>query len=292
MFTTGSKWFFGLGARRRSCSRPPTAGAPAAPGSARSPPATTAASATTSATRSWSPSGVAAVFLGLVALADPRRQPERAGPAGRHRRGARRPSPPAHLAYWPVVGAFGAALVVLGLVDQQRALHRRLLRPPRRARRVDGAGLVRPGHRRPRDQPARARPAHGALRGAARRLPHRRRHASPPSPALLLTSSELGAVVGRPPSLGVVILGVGVAPRHPPEAVAATSSPASSPSPPLGVVTAGVVVGGPGRAHDRAAHARSTSRGRPRSEGTGLEPQHPRRAPSAATTTTVAEGEG
>jgi hypothetical protein len=59
--------------------------------------------------------GLVAVLLGLVALAsrdaDPGALAQVAGTDD-----APLAVPPAHLAYWPVLGAFGAALVVLGLV--------------------------------------------------------------------------------------------------------------------------------------------------------------------------------
>lgn len=59
--------------------------------------------------------GAAAVFLGLVAVATrdaaPSALAELAGTDV-----APRLAPPAHASYWPVAGAFGAALVVLGLV--------------------------------------------------------------------------------------------------------------------------------------------------------------------------------
>ena len=73
------------------------------------------ASATTSATRCSSSLGALALFLGLVAVAvrdaDPARWPSWPAPT-------RPPAavPPAHLAYWPIAGAFGVSLVVLGLV--------------------------------------------------------------------------------------------------------------------------------------------------------------------------------
>ena len=96
-------------------SRPPTAGPPAAPASARSPSGTTAASVTTSATPCSLSIAVVATFLGLITVAirdaDPRRWPS--WPAPRRRPAA---VPPAHLAYWPVLGAFGVSMVVLGLV--------------------------------------------------------------------------------------------------------------------------------------------------------------------------------
>lgn len=59
--------------------------------------------------------GLASILLGLVAVATrdaaPSALAELAGTEV-----APRVAPPAHAAYWPVVGAFGASLVVLGLV--------------------------------------------------------------------------------------------------------------------------------------------------------------------------------
>jgi len=59
--------------------------------------------------------GVIATFLGLLTVgardADPRAQAQLAGTDT-----APAVVPPAHLAYWPVLGAFGACLVALGLV--------------------------------------------------------------------------------------------------------------------------------------------------------------------------------
>ena len=109
----------------RSCSRPPTAGAPAATGWARSP------------SGYW---GGVGDHLGYTLLVShrpgrrlprdhrrrhPRRQPVRPRRAGRRRRGARRgrrrPTSPTGR----VVGAFGAAARGAGPGDQQRPLHRR-----------------------------------------------------------------------------------------------------------------------------------------------------------------------
>jgi hypothetical protein len=114
MFTTGSKWFFGLGL----------------------------VSLVLAAAYGWSTGGnglgpltagynggvgdhlgytllvsigVAAIFLGLVAVATRDAAPSAlAELAGTDI--APRLAPPAHASYWPVAGAFGAVLVVLGLV--------------------------------------------------------------------------------------------------------------------------------------------------------------------------------
>ena len=205
MFTTGSKWFLGLGlvslvlaaaygwTHRRHRAR------------ARSPPATRAASATTSATRSSCRSALVGHLPRPRRARHPRRQPRRARPSWPAPR-PRPPSwPPPTLAYWPLVGAFGAALVVLGLVDQQRPVHRRRHRPARRARRVDGPRLVGAGHRRPRGQPTRPRPAHGPLRGPARRPARRRRHGR----------RLLPRAPHRRPTLGAVAVATCSARRHP-----------------------------------------------------------------------------
>ena len=145
MFTTGSKWFFGLGAVSFVLAAvygwstggdrlgPVTAGYWGAVGDHLG--YTLLVSI-----------GVAATFLGITSLmsrdANPTSLAELAGTDE-----APPAVAPAHLAYWPVVGAFGAGLVVLGPRHQQRAVHRRLLRPARRAGGVDGPGLVRPRHR-------------------------------------------------------------------------------------------------------------------------------------------------
>ena len=167
--------------------------APAATGSVRSPPATGAPSGTTSATRSWCPSA-----WPPRSSASPRSMSRDANPtvpgrAGRHRRGAagRRPGPPRRTGRWS--GAFGCGLVVLGLVISNVLFIVGLLRPARRGRGVDGPGLVGPGHRRPRDQPAGPPPDDGALRGAPRRLPHRRRlrrRLLPPAPHVVRRSAR------------------------------------------------------------------------------------------------------
>lgn len=59
--------------------------------------------------------GLTSLFLGLVSIATRDADPDALAAVA----GAEEPPatvPPAHPAYWPVVGAFGAALVVLGLV--------------------------------------------------------------------------------------------------------------------------------------------------------------------------------
>ena len=178
-----------------SSSRPPTAGAPAAPASARSPRATTAASATTSATRCCCRSASSAVFLGFVALAvrdaDPSALAQLAGTDE-----APAVAPPAHLAYWPVLGALGLTLVVLGLVVSNVLFIAAFILLHRRARRVDGA---RPGPTGPPATPTTNRivrdPPHGPLRGPAHRRAPRRRHrrrALPRLPHLLEGGRRVG----------------------------------------------------------------------------------------------------
>ncbi len=114
MFTTGSKWFFGLGLVSLALAAaygwstggnglgPVTAGYKGGVGDHLG--YTLLVSI-----------GLAAVFLGLVAVATrdaaPSALAELAGTDV-----APMISPPARPAYWPIVGAFGASLVVLGLV--------------------------------------------------------------------------------------------------------------------------------------------------------------------------------
>jgi uncharacterized membrane protein len=114
MFTTGSKWFFGLGLFSLVLA--------AAYGW------TTGGSGLGPLTMGYhggvgdhlgytllTSIGFVSIFLGLVAVAtrdaEPRALAELAGTDAPPVEG-----PPAHTAYWPVVGAFAAGLIVLGLV--------------------------------------------------------------------------------------------------------------------------------------------------------------------------------
>ncbi len=114
MFTTGSKWFFGLGLVSLVLAAAygwTTGGSGLGPltggyhGSVGDHLGYTVLVST----------ALIALFLGIISVAtrdaDPRALAQLAGtdepPAA---------TPPAHLAYWPMIGAFGATLVVLGLV--------------------------------------------------------------------------------------------------------------------------------------------------------------------------------
>ena len=164
----------------------------------------------------------------------------------------------------------------------------------RRARRVDGAGLVRPRHRRPGDEPPGPPPDDGALRGAAGRLPRRRRPRDrllPPAPHRRPSSARSGS----PPASASSILAVGVLiatrPKLSPNVVAgvltvararASSWPASPPP--------------PAASASSSSTRRSTARRRREhdaegDEPTGNTPLTPE-GTKAVTTTTVAEGEG
>ena len=109
MFTTGSKWFFGLSAVSFVLAAAygwSTGGTDLGPVTSgywrrrRRPPRLHAAS---------SRSRVARLLLGLVAVATRDAETPGAGRAGRPR-GRCRVVAPAHAAYWPPVAAFGAAL--------------------------------------------------------------------------------------------------------------------------------------------------------------------------------------
>ena len=115
---------------------------------------------------------------------------------------------PAAPSYWPAVAAFGVALVVIGLVSRPVALRLRPGRPRRRARRVGGAGLGRPCHRRSRDQPPHPQPP-----DEPHRVPRRRRAGASAVVAaafsrLFLSLSADGAVwVGIGIAAAIVVVG-------------------------------------------------------------------------------------
>jgi hypothetical protein len=226
--------------------------------------------------------GLAATLLGLVSLitrdASPSALAELAGTEE-----APPAVAPAHLAYWPVVGAFGTTLVVLGLVisnvlfivgvfvllavlvewmvlawsdratgdpDTNRVVRARLMGPFE----VPLAGFLLVG---------------GTVIAISR---------------LLLTSSEMGAVAVAI-VLGVLILGLGTLiatkPRLSPNVIAGVLSVIA-----VAVVTVGVVSAARGeRFIERHSEEHSED------EGSGNHPNLPA-GTEPNTTTTVSEGEG
>ncbi len=279
MFTTGSKWFFGLGAVALVLA----AAYGWSTGGNRLGPVTAGY---------WGGVGdhlgytilvsiaLVAIFLGLVSLvirdASPSALAELAGTET-----APAAVAPAHLAHWPVVAAFGAALVTLGLAisnvlfivgafvilaavvewmvlawsdratgdpDTNRVVRARLLAPFE----VPLAGFLVVG---------------GVVLAISR---------------LLLTASQTGAVAAAS-VLGVVILGIGAAfaakPKISPNVVAGVLSVLA-----VGVVAIGVASAA--RGERLIEHHEEHEE-----EGEGNEPFLPG-GTNAATTTTVAEGEG
>lgn len=226
--------------------------------------------------------GLAATFLGLVALvtrdANPSALAELAGTDE-----APPAVPPAHVAYWPVVGAFGAALVVLGLVignvlfvvgffvlvgvlvewmvlawsdratgdpDMNHLLRARIMAPFE----VPIAGFL---------------VVAGSVAAFSR---------------LLLTSSELGAVA-MATMLGLLVLGLGAViatkPKLSPNVVAGVLALMA-----ISIVTAGVLSAARGeRFIERHEEDHSGA------EGQDIGPNIPA-GTNPNTTTTVAEGEG
>ncbi|MEO7429800.1 MAG: hypothetical protein ABIY48_10530 [Acidimicrobiales bacterium] len=276
MFTTGSKWFFGLGL----------------------------VSLVLAAAYGWSTGGnglgpvtlgykggvgdhlgytllisigLAAIFLGLVAVATRDAAPSAlAEVAGTDV--APMLTPPAHVAYWPILGAFGAALVVLGLVISNvlfivgffvllgvtvewmvLAWSDRATGDPATNR------LVRNRVMGPFEVPLTGVLIVGGTVAAFSRL--------------LLTSSEVGAV-GVATALGVAILAIGALiatkPRLSPNVVAGV----------LALCAVGVVVAGVASAA-RGERIIEHHQEEPGNEGGGLEP-HIAPGTNQATTTTVA----
>jgi hypothetical protein len=279
MFTTGSKWFLGQGlvslvlaaaygwSTGGSGLGPVTAGYKGAVGDHLG--YTLLVSV-----------GVAGVFLGLMAIAirdaAPSALAELAGTEV-----APTVTPPAHTAYWPVVGAFGAVLVVLGLVisnvmfvigffvllaalvewmvlawsdratgdpDTNRLLRNRLMGPFE----VPLAGFLIAG---------------GSVAAISR---------------ILLTSSSLGAV-GVATGLGIGILAIGsliaTKPRLSSNAIAGVLALCA-----VGVLVAGVASAARGERVIEPHQEHGTETG-------GLEPNIPP-GTQHATTTTVAAGGG
>lgn len=281
MFTTGSKWFFGLSA----VSFVLAAAYGWSTGGTRLGPITSGYWGGVGDHLGYTllvSIGLATAFLGVIAIvtrdANPSALAELAGV------GEAPPAvPPAHLAYWPVVGAFAAALVALGLVisnvlfiiglmvllavlvewmvlawsdratgdpDTNRLLRNRIMAPFE----VPLAGFL---------------VVAGCVAAFSR---------------LLLTSSELGAVAVAV-VLGVLILGTGALiatrPTISPNVVAGVLTVLA-----LGVVTVGVVGAARG---ERFIERHTDEHGE--DEGPGIEPNIPA-GTDPNTATTVAEGEG
>lgn len=281
MFTTGSKWFFGLSAVSFALA----AAYGWSTGGDRLGPVTAGYWGGVGDHLGYTllvSVGLAAAVLGLVALvtrdASPSALAELAGtdeaPAA---------VAPAHLAYWPVVAAFGAALVVLGLVisnvlfivgffvllaalvewmvlawsdratgdpDTNRLVRARIMGPFE----VPLAGFLLVG---------------GAVAAISR---------------VLLTASAMGAVVVAV-VLGVLIMGLGTLiatkPRLSPNLIAGVLSIVA-----VAVVAAGVVSAARGERfieHHDEEHSEDGGSGNHPNLPAGTEPN---------TTTTVAEGEG
>jgi hypothetical protein len=281
MFTTGSKWFFGLGA----VSFVLAAAYGWSTGGDRLGPVTAGYWGGVGDHLGYTllvSIGVAATFLGITSLmsrdANPKSLAELAGTED---------APPAvaptYPAYWPVVGAFGAGLVVLGLAISNvlfivgcfvllgvlvewmvlawsdhatgdpvtnRELRRRMMAPFE----VPLAGFI---------------VVAGCVLAFSR---------------LLLTSTAFSAVWVAA-GLGIIILAVGVLlatkPKLSSSVVAGVLTVAA-----LSVITAGVVSAARG---ERSIEPHADEHGE--EEGTGLSPYVPAGTESN-TTTTVAEGEG
>lgn len=280
MFTTGSKWFFGLGLVSLVLA--------AAYGW------TTGGTGLGPVTAGYNGGvgdhfgytllvsiGLAGVLLGLVAVAT-----RDAAPSALAELVGTDTAPPvtapAHLAYWPIVGAFGAGLVALGLVisnvlfvvgffvllavtiewmvlawsdratgdpDTNRLVRKRVMGPFE----VPLAGFLI---------------AAGSVAAFSR---------------VLLTSSELGAVAVAT-VLGLAILAIGALiatrPHISPNVVAGVLALCA-----VGIVAAGVASAARG---ERVIEHHEEEHGE---EGDGLEPYVPA-GTNQATTTTTAEGEG
>lgn len=226
--------------------------------------------------------GLAATFLGLVALvtrdANPSALAELAGTDE-----APPAVPPAHVAYWPVVGAFGAVLVVLGLVISNVlfvvgffvllgvVVEWMVLAWSDRATGDPGTNhLLRARIMAPFEVPiAGFLVVAGSVAAFSR---------------LLLTTSELGAV-GVAIVLGLLVLGLGTViaakPKLSPNVVTGVLALIA-----IGVVTAGVLSAARGeRFIERHGEGHSGA------EGQDIGPNIPA-GTNPNTTTTVAEGQG
>jgi hypothetical protein len=281
MFTTGSKWFLGLGAVAFVLA----AAYGWSTGGNRLGPVTAGYWGGVGDHLGYTllvSLGLAATFLGIVALltrdASPSALAELAGTEE-----APAASAPAHLAHWPVVGAFGAAIVVLGLAISNVlfivgcfVLLGVLVEWMVLAWSDHATGDPETNHLlRARMMAPFEVPLAGFLVVAGTILAISR---------LLLTSSELGAVAVAT-VFGLLILGVGATiatrPRVSPNVVAGVLSLLA-----VGVVVVGVVSAARG---ERFIERHSEEHGD--DGGTQNEPLVPEGTESN-TTTTVAEGEG
>jgi hypothetical protein len=285
MLTTGSKWFFGLGA----VSFVLAAAYGWSTGGDRLGPVTAGYWGAVGDHLGYTllvSTGVAATFLGVTSLmsrdANPSALAELAGTDE-----APPAVAPAHSAYWPVIGAFGATLVVLGLAISNVMfmvgcfvllgvlVEWMVLAWSDRA---TGDPEVNHAIRRRIMAPFEV-PLLGFLIVAGTVLAFSR---------LLLTSSSLGAVVVAT-FLAVAILTIGILlamrPQLSPSIVAGILSLAA-----LAVITSGVVAASRGE-RTIEPHSEEHSEGEGEAEGTGLAPYTPE-GTNAATTTTVVEGEG
>lgn len=283
MFTTGSKWFFGLSAVLFVLA----AAYGWSTGGDRLGPVTAGYWGAVGDHLGYTllvSMGLAAAFLGVISVitrdSNPSALAELAGTAV-----APSAVPPAHASYWPVVGAFGATFVVLGLVISNvlfitgffvllavlvewmvLAWSDRATGDPETNR------LVRARMMAPFEVPLA-----GFLLVAGSVVAFSR---------LLLTSSELGAVAVAT-VLAVLILGIGAAiatrSKLSPNIVAGVLVVCA-----VGIVTAGVLSAARG---ERFVEPHSEEHSEDEDGGTGNEPNIPAGTESN-TTTTVAEGEG
>lgn len=282
MFTTGSKWFFGLGA----VSFVLAAAYGWSTGGNRLGPLTAGYWGGVGDHLGYTllvSVGLAATFLGITSLvtrdASPTALAEMAGTEE-----APPAVAPAHLSYWPIVGAFAAGLVVLGLAISNVLFVAGcfllvavvvewmvLAWSDRATGDPDTNRLVRRRMMAPFEVPLA-----GFIVVAVAVIAFSR---------LLLTSSSLGAVwVATGLGVGILAIGALIAakPKLSPNVVAAVLTVSA-----LGIVTAGVVSAARGERvieHHEDEHGGEEG-------GTGLAPYVPQGTQSN-TTTTVAEGEG
>ena len=284
MLTTGSKWFFGLGA----VSFVLAAAYGWSTGGTRLGPVTSGYYGGVGDHLGYTllvSTGLAAMFLGVISVvtrdANPSALAELAGTDD-----APVAVPPAHASYWPIVGAFGAALTVLGLVISNvlfvigflvllgvlvewmvLAWSDRATGDPEANR------LVRSRLMAPFEVPvAGFLVVAGAVVAISR---------------LLLTSSKLGATVVAT-VLGMLILGIGALiaakPKLSPNIVAGILAVSA-----LGIVTVGVVSAARGERlieHHEEEHLEGEEGG----GGPGIQPNIPAGTSSATTTVPAEEG--